>query len=168
MFDGPMPAGSKYRGRTFGHADGRRCRLSTWRAANKANEIEMCLEAVQPNCDTLVEAHDAWAGSSVVGQITYPDRVQFEGRSAANCSCATSSCLSRRISGLGQSRLSGPMPSMSVKGGKADVWEWANKVSEVPEPDWRRSLDSGQSIVTPVALPCTIHPQRLRDIPAFS
>jgi len=25
------------------------------------------------------------------------------------------------------------MPSMSVKGGKADVWEWANKVSEVLE-----------------------------------
>jgi hypothetical protein len=55
-----MPEGSKYRGQTFGHADGRRCRLSTWRAANKADEIEMPLEAGQPNCDTLVEAHEAW------------------------------------------------------------------------------------------------------------
>jgi hypothetical protein len=27
------------------------------------------------------------------------------------------------------------MPSMSAKGGKADVWEWANKVSEVLEAD---------------------------------
>jgi hypothetical protein len=27
-------------------------------ALNKANEIEMCLG--QPNCDTLVEAHEAW------------------------------------------------------------------------------------------------------------
>ena len=33
------------------------------------------------------------------------------------------------------SQLSGPLPSMSVKGGKADVWEWANKVSEVPQAD---------------------------------
>src|SRR5262249_41044791 len=38
----------------------------------------------------------------------------------------------------GQSRLSGPMPSMSVKDGKADVWGWANKVSEVPGAVIRR------------------------------
>jgi len=36
------------------------------------------------------------------------------------------------MSAVGQSRLAGPMPSMSVKVRKADPWERANKVSEVP------------------------------------
>jgi hypothetical protein len=34
----------------------------------------------------------------------------------------------RLMSEMGQTRLSGSMPSMSVKGGKADVWGWTNEV----------------------------------------
>jgi hypothetical protein len=36
------------------------------------------------------------------------------------------------MSELGSKAAVGPMPSMSVKGGKADVCEWASKVSFVP------------------------------------
>jgi hypothetical protein len=52
------------------------------------------------------EALDAFLGHALP--------VAFIGRSSANCSCALLGSLCARTSAMGQSRLSGPMPSMSV------------------------------------------------------
>jgi hypothetical protein len=43
---------------------------------------------------------------------------------------------------MGQIRLSAPMPSMSAKGSKADIWEGAGEVAEVPGTDLALNSDA--------------------------
>jgi hypothetical protein len=55
---------------------------------------------------------------------------------------AVGSCAEHVGEGLGQTRLSGPVPSMSAKGSKADIWERAGEVAEVPHADIRHMNDA--------------------------